>query len=73
MSENSRSFFSTVPGLVTGLAGVLTAVVGLITVLIQLGVIGGDDSDGSPAVNAEPPASGGVPTALHVVGDGSHF
>ncbi|MGI8810187.1 MAG: hypothetical protein ACR2KK_20550 [Acidimicrobiales bacterium] len=57
MSENSRSFFSTVPGLVTGLAGVLTAVVGLITVLIQLGVVGGNDSDGSPVVNAGPTTS----------------
>lgn len=47
MSEHSRSFFSTIPGVITGLAGVLTAIVGLITVLIQLGVIGGDDSNGS--------------------------
>jgi len=65
MSENKRSYFSTIPGLVTGLAGVLTAIVGLITVLIQLDVIGGDDSDGVTAVNAGPttsaaPAGGGA-------------
>ena len=48
MSESKRSFFSTIPGLVTGLAGLLTGIVGLVTVLIQLGVVG-DDSDGSPA------------------------
>ena len=47
MSEQKRSFFSTIPGLVTGLAGLLTAIVGLATVLIQLGVIGGDDSSGT--------------------------
>jgi hypothetical protein len=46
MSENKGSFWSSVPGLVTGLAGVLTAVVGLITVLIQLNVIGGDNDSG---------------------------
>lgn len=44
MSEARRSYWSSVPGLVTGLAGLLTAVVGLVAVLIQLGVIGGKDS-----------------------------
>ena len=48
MSENRRSFFATIPGLVTGLAGLLTGIVGLVTVLIQLGVIGGDDGNGTP-------------------------
>lgn len=43
MSDNKRSFFATIPGLVTGLAGLLTGIVGLITVLIQLDVIGGDN------------------------------
>ena len=41
MSENRRSFWSSVPGLITGLAGLLTGIVGLVTVLIQLGVLGG--------------------------------
>ncbi len=54
MSENKRSFFSTIPGLVTGLAGLLTGIVGLVTVLIQLNIIGGDDANGSTAVNAGP-------------------
>ena len=63
MSESRRSFFSTVPGLVTGLAGLLTAIVGLVTVLIQLDVIGGKDSgrstgDAGPTTSA--PAVGGV-------------
>lgn len=59
MSENKRSYFSTIPGLITGLAGVLTAIVGLVTVLIQLGVIGGDDSNGSAS---------GVPTTIAPAG-----
>lgn len=41
MSENKKSFWSSIPGLVTGLAGLLTGIVGLVTVLIQLNVIGG--------------------------------
>jgi hypothetical protein len=41
VSTNSKGFFSTIPGVITGLAGVLTAVVGLGTLLIQLGVVGG--------------------------------
>ncbi len=61
MSENKRSYFSTIPGLVTGLAGLLTAIVGLVTVLIQLDVIGGKDSGGSAAGNAGPSTS--VPAA----------
>jgi hypothetical protein len=44
MSENKRSFWASVPGLVTGLAGLLTGIVGLITLLVQLNVIGGDKS-----------------------------
>ena len=63
--SRSKRFFSTIPGLVTGLAGLLTGVVGLVTVLIQLGVLGGDDGRGTtttttataPAV--APPAGGG--------------
>ncbi|HET7722202.1 MAG TPA: hypothetical protein VFK43_19690, partial [Acidimicrobiales bacterium] len=44
MSENKKPFWSSIPGLVTGLAGLLTGIVGLVTVLIQLDVIGGDDA-----------------------------
>lgn len=41
MGERNRSFWSTVPGLVTGMAGLLTAIVGFLTVSVQLGWIGG--------------------------------
>lgn len=47
MSEGKRTFFATIPGLVTGLAGLLTGIVGLVTVLIQLGVVGNKDSSDS--------------------------
>lgn len=51
MSENKQSFWSTIPGLVTGLAGLLTGIVGLVTVLMQLDVLGGNgDSTPSAAV-----------------------
>ena len=58
MSEHRGSFWSTVPGLITGLAGVLTAIVGLITVLIQLGVLGGGGGSGKTV------ATGGATTTV---------
>jgi len=60
MSENKRSFFATIPGLVTGVAGLLTGIVGLVTVLMQLNVIGGDGSNGSTAGNSGPTTSAAV-------------
>ena len=63
MSEKTRSFFATIPGAVTGLAGLLTAVVGLITLLVQLDVIGGDDSKNVAATaTTVAPAGGAVAT-----------
>ncbi len=63
MSENKRSFWSSIPGLVTGLAGLLTGIVGLVTVLIQLDVIGGDDPGDTGVATTVPqvgaPAGGG--------------
>ncbi|MDP8936418.1 MAG: hypothetical protein M3O23_01565 [Actinomycetota bacterium] len=44
--SKGKAFFSTLPGVVSGIAGTLTAVVGLVTVGVQLGWIGGDDGDG---------------------------
>ena len=55
MSTRSKSFWSTIPGLITGLAGILTALVGLGTLLIQIGVIGGDDD--ATTTNTEPGAT----------------
>lgn len=63
MSTRAKSFWSTMPGLITGLAGILTAVVGLGTLLIQVGVIGGGDDDSTPksetGATATTPAGGG--------------
>ena len=64
MSQDKRSFFSTIPGLVTGLAGLLTGIVGLVTVLIQLGVLGDDDSSQKVGTTATTTGAGagGTPT-----------
>jgi len=70
--QEKKSFFSTVPGLITGLAGLLTATVGLITVSTQMGWIGGNgngngrDADQPTATTAAPGATtpgqvGGAP------------
>lgn len=45
--SKGKAFFSTLPGVVSGIAATLTAVVGLVTVGVQLGWIGGDDGGGS--------------------------
>jgi len=63
MSENKRSFWSSIPGLVTGLAGLLTGIVGLVTVLIQLNVLGGGSSNKTAATATTSPAAG-VTTTL---------
>jgi hypothetical protein len=49
VSMSKKSFWSSIPGLVTGIAGILTAGVGLVSVLIALGVIGGSDSNNTTA------------------------
>jgi hypothetical protein len=70
MSESTKSFWASIPGLVTGLAGLLTGVVGLVTVLIQLDVIGGDDSSSTTAAGGPTtvaPAAGG-PTTTAISG-----
>jgi hypothetical protein len=48
MSEQ-KSFFSTLPGIITGIAGLVTAIAGLILALHQIGVIGlGTSKDSKP-------------------------
>ncbi len=72
MSEK-KSFWSSIPGLVTGLAGLLTGIVGLVTVLIQLDVLGGSDDAATPAagvsttVAGQAPAAGGGATATTAI------
>lgn len=59
--SKGKAFFSTLPGVVSGIAGALTAVVGLLTVSVQLGWIGGDDGDngGSSSTTTTTATSGG--------------
>jgi hypothetical protein len=47
VSTRHKSFWSTIPGLITGVAGILTGVVGLGTLLVQLGVVGDNGGGGS--------------------------
>lgn len=47
MSDGKKPFWSSVPGVVTGAAGVISAIVGLLGVSTQLGWIGGDDGNGA--------------------------
>lgn len=65
MSGDRRSFWSSVPGLITGLAGLLTGVVGGITLLVQQGVIG-SNTTGAPATTA--PATTATTTLAVPVG-----
>ena len=51
MAKTGKSFFSTTGGLITGAAGVLSAVVGAAGLAIQQGWVGGSD-DGASTVEA---------------------
>lgn len=53
---HSKSFFSTTAGLITGVAGVLSAVVGAAGLAIQQGWVGGG-SDANPSTASQPGAS----------------
>jgi hypothetical protein len=44
MSDSSRSFWSSIPGLITGLAGLITGIVGLLSLAFQQGWVGGKSS-----------------------------
>lgn len=60
MSDNKRSFWSSIPGLITGLAGLLTGIVGLITLLVQQGIIGHDSGSKSPPANSSTTVAAGT-------------
>lgn len=46
--ERAPGFWHTVPGVLTAIAAVITAIGGLLAVLLQLGVIGGADEEDRP-------------------------
>lgn len=62
MTDGHRSFWSSIPGLITGLAGLLTAIVGLGTLAAQQGVFGKGSS--STPTTTEAPAFTVTPTLL---------
>lgn len=51
-----KPFFETLPGILTGLAGLITAVVALIYALTEAGLIGADKAETTPNALAERPA-----------------
>lgn len=44
----SRTFWKTLPGVLTAIAGLITAVGGMIAVLLQIGIIGGAENKTAP-------------------------
>ena len=71
MAVKERSFWSTTSGVVTGIAGTLTGVVGIVTLAAQMGWIGGSDGgddkaavqDGGSAVTTVAPGGRATPGA----------
>ena len=50
MTDTGKSFWQTVPGIITAVAGLVTAVGGLLGILFQNGVLGGGSNERPPAV-----------------------
>jgi hypothetical protein len=65
-----RSFWSTVPGIITGFAGLLSATAALVGLLVTFGVIGGKDSTSKDSAgtdggaDTEQPAGSGSATTV---------
>lgn len=57
-----RTWWQTVPGMITAMAGLLTAIGGLLTILLQAGIIQRDT--GRSAETRNPPPSSGVESSL---------
>jgi hypothetical protein len=64
MSDSSRSFWSSIPGLVTGLAGLLTGIVGLLSLAFQQGWVGGKSSSSSEPTTTVSTVPGQATTTL---------
>jgi len=76
--SDGKPFWSSVPGVVTGVAGVISAIVGLVGVSTQLGWIGGDDkastassANGAPTTTAS--TVPGSPTTSAVAARSGEF
>ena len=57
-NHKPQSWWHTLPGILTGAAAAITAVTGLLAILVQQGVIGGKDKSASPS-RVEAPAPSG--------------
>ena len=57
VADTDKGFWQTAPGVITAVAALITAVGGLLAVLLQTGVIGGDSSP-APAASAVSSAAG---------------
>jgi hypothetical protein len=55
-SESKKSFWSTLPGILTAVTALITAVAGLVAIFVQIGVINGDEDSslngGSPTLTS---------------------
>ena len=60
MSDSPKSFFRSVPGFLTGLAGVVSAGVAAAGLAAQQGWIGGDGGEDAPSVTTVAPAQSGT-------------
>lgn len=71
---SAKGFWQTVPGILTGLAAVLTAIGGLFAVLLQIGIIGGSDNTPppGPVANAQStrPGAASTPTTANAAAPG---
>jgi hypothetical protein len=58
MTDTGKGFWQTVPGMITAVAALITAIGGVLGILVQSGVIGGGDDDASLVTT---PAAGDTP------------
>jgi hypothetical protein len=67
-----HSFWSTMPGILTGLAGVISALGGLLLVLFQTGLLD-DSGDKKELIQNGMPTKSVIPTDLEVIKENSKF
>lgn len=54
MAETGKSFWQTAPGVITAVAALITALGGVLAILVQNGIIGGASPGGSRVVDSTP-------------------
>ena len=73
MADNHKpqSWWHPLPGMLTGAAAAITAVTGLLVILVQQGVIGGKDQSAAPS-RVEAPAPAGTQRIRNVPTSAPH-